>query len=455
MKKIKIFLPIILLIITSVFAFGGAAKLDNGMRVVTEKIDSDRAYITLLFDYSSYDEYIPYAWLPEEWRAIEWLPSYGMPIHGVRQAILNSFLTGLNVDPRQAFMNIGGSINFSITPDYISINVNVPVQTFDAALQSLQSLAARVPNEAAANASLASVRQSFGNNTFSHIALAEIFGNSPYGLFYSNSTSYLVLLRGPMVAVAYEAVIKPPRAILSVASGIDDALVQKSVETAFGKWKDKPDNNWDRLSTSVHNVEFTSKTNLKELGNTLNSHYILSIPLPGHDSDEYPFGFIIAGLFDGIGGEVFKNLRVEEQITYSYSVNLFTNANQNIMQIIIDITSSDFYNTSEIMNKAVYDIIENGVSAEKLLRAKNYAVTKMLASRQIPDILSTENARAILFFNDPKYYVNLIEDIQNTSSEEVNRFVKAYLANIYETVIIPQVIPPAGPPAGEETENAD
>jgi len=438
--KIKISAIFALILLISCSLFAEVITLENGLKVTTTHVNSDKSYITVILDYSSYDEYIPYDWLPEEWKQVTWLPDYGLPIPGIRQALVNSFSLGFTKDPWLTFLDLGGTIAFSSTPDFIYLTAVVPKENTADALKNIFTILTRTPNTTVAISSISNVKSFFqNNNTSIKMAFSDIFGSRPYGMFYGNDTSYLDMINGTLVTIVHESVVKPSRATISVVSGLEEQNTKKSIETTFSAWQDKKNMNWERIPSDIFTHPEKSKTNIIELDNFNTPQYLCTFLVSHLDSEIYPLAYVMTALLEGIGGELFYELRVKNQLTYNYFVNIFDNKEGFLINISVDISEHNFFEVSEIMHEITNKFAEEGLSEEKLTRAKNYAITKLLTDSMEPSALSYRNAKELFYFNTDIFTLETIEKIHGVSAADIQHFAKNYMEVKFETVLIPHL----------------
>jgi|GEM_PF-2362582 len=439
MNKIKSLFLIITLFLCHIAFSTEVTALSNGLRVAAEQVNSDRAYITVLIDYSCYDDYLPYSELPAEWKELPFMPSYGMLLPNARQGLLNSFSIGYAKQPKQAFTEIGGSLTFSNTPDYLLIHAETPKDELSEGLQILKGMLERVPGEGYSEQSLNSVPQTLENNSYSKTAISHLYSGVPYGFYYSNDTSSLSLVRGVFISIMQTHMVKPSKTIVSVVSGNEIKQTISDVNSIFSKWINKQ-NNWMRLGNDSFLPPIRKKIEFIEIDNITVSYYYMTALLPSINTEEYAVGLVLTALFDGVGGELFQNLRVKEQLAYFYNAANISNRDANILQISAEVSSDDFGLTSKIINLSVAKIMNGQITEEELFRAKNYAVTKILNNRRSPDLLSNELAKEVLFFGgDTESNKKLIKKIEAVTTEEVTALAAERLKDTTEYIVMPKL----------------
>jgi len=237
----------------------------------------------------------------------------------------------------------------------------------------------------------------------------------------------------------HESVIKPSRATISVVSGLEEQSTKKSIENVFSAWTGKKNMNWERIPSDIFIYPEKSRTNLVELDNFNTPQYLCTFLVPHLDSEIYPLAYVMTALLEGIGGELFRKLRIENQLTYNYFVNIFDNKEGFLINISVDISEHDFFTVSEIIHETTNRFTEEILSEEKLMRAKNYAITKLLSDSLDPNALSYRNAKELFYFNTDIFTLETIEKIHGVSTSDIQNFAKNYMEVRFETVLIPHL----------------
>ncbi|RZV19199.1 insulinase family protein [Aliarcobacter butzleri] len=204
-------------------------------------------------------------------------------------------------------------------------------------------------------------------------------------------------------------------------------FTQKEIETLI-----KPilENLKTGEKSEVKKIDFKSQKSEKTLQRDTEQAYIYfgsSFNIDSKDEENYKAkvaSFILGG--SGFGSRLMEEIRVKRGLAYSAYGNISINKTHTYFSGYLQTKNETAKESQELVSKLVDEFVENGVTQEELIAAKNFLLgSEPLRNETLAQRL---NKAFTLYYRglDQDYSKKELEKIQNLKLEDLNNYIKSH-----------------------------
>ncbi len=228
---------------------------------------------------------------------------------------------------------------------------------------------------------------------------------------------------------------------LAVVGDIDPAHVQEKVAALLG------DHAEEKLAKPTVAIEPTrdEPVQVAKLMAKEQAHLILGFQGVAFSSpDRFPLE-VLAYVLSGQGGRLFTEIREKRALAYRVSAFSVEGLDPGYFAVYLASSPKNLNEATAVVRHELYDLAEQGISAEELVRAQRYLVGAHAIGLQRKSALAAALAFHEAYGQGFKAYRQYADNIMKVTAEDVTRVARKYLAPQREIMAV--IKPPASPSA--------
>lgn len=315
--------------------------------------------------------------------------------------------TGLNQ------MTISGSVLSEFAPELIKILADIVMNP-----AFPEKEIERLKNDLKRNLT---VQMSSPQNQATDKFRSIIYKDHPYGRLYPTEVmlnSYTL----EMVKGFYEKNVGAKRTVVYAVGKFNEEAVKKSIEEAFGKWKEGPDVNYP-IATPVT----TNEIALIDRPNAPQTTVLLGLPtLDPSKSDYLPLQVTNSILGGSFGSRITSNIREDKGYTYSPFSTINNGVKVAIWYEQADVTTEHTGASLSEISKEIKRLQSEPPSKEELQGIQNYEAGVFVLQNSTPGgIINQLNFLDLHGLSD-SYLTDRVKNIYAVTPEKVQQMAKDY-----------------------------
>jgi zinc protease len=321
---------------------------------------------------------------------------------------------------------MGGEVNVSVGPDQTTISGSV-LSEFASDLTKIladivinpafpESELERLRNDLKRNLAVQkTIPQSLATEKFRSI----LYKDHPYGRYFPTEamlSSYTV----SMVRGFYDKNFGARRTVVYVVGKFNEADVKKSIEYAFGKWKEGPEVNYPQ-ATPVK----TSAVAIIDRPNAPQTTIILGQPTLDPSKPDYlPLRVTNSLLGGSFGSRITANIREDKGYTYSPFSTINNGYRSAIWYEQADVTSEFTGASLQEISKEIKKLQDEPLSAEELKGIQNYEAGIFVLQNSTPNGIIGQLNFLDLHGLPESYLTDRVKNIYKVTPEKVQQLAK-------------------------------
>ncbi len=228
----------------------------------------------------------------------------------------------------------------------------------------------------------------------------------------------------------FETFYLPSNAVLVLAGDFDPSIALSRIKHYFGEINNPE-------AHAIHQPEFDESTNIGERRELVDSEPVplpavfYAYRIPAEGSREYlALDLLTTIISSGESSRLYRLLVYDQQIASEAAAYVDGREMPGLLYILA-VHSSPDGGTDELetaLEAIVRDLVEHGVSAEELQKAKNKTEAMFVASRVTMHGKADQLAHAALMFNNAGRVNHLLEEYNSITIDEIRAAAERYLA---------------------------
>ena len=250
-----------------------------------------------------------------------------------------------------------------------------------------------------------------------------LFPNHPYGLNQFGSLSSIDSLNVSDVSNIYNEYLHKDNLALFAVGNFDTSELINELNKV--------------ISVNESNIVFPDLDNLQKIENNITqdfnigdkqqSHIMIGTYAPNIKSEDRFAFHIINSVLSGMGGRLFIELRDKKSLAYTVTSFYTPLIEYGYFGAYIGCSPSKRDESIKEINNQIELLIENGISDNEIVRAKNSLIGKNDISLQRNSSISSRISIPYIYGLDPNEPFLFAENINNVDKSQINNAIKKYL----------------------------
>ncbi len=396
--------------------------LDNGLRVISEKLDHVRsACIGLWFKAGSRNEEPPHSGISH---LIEHLTFKGTATRSAKEIAI-------------AFDTIGGQVNAFTSKEYTCYYAKVLDEHFPTAVELLADMVLYpaddtelIEREKGVVLEEIKMYEDSPDEIVHDLLNQVVYAKHPLGrpiLGTAESVSQISLTD---IQNYRRAWYTPSNLVVAVAGNVEHSVVVEQISRYFGSWTGQTKQSPDRVAGYLPGQ-------LKRHKDIEQAHLCLGVRgLSRGDKRKYALFLLDSILGGGMSSRLFQELREERGLVYSTYSYHASYHDVGTLGIYAATGADKAQLVTEVITKEIDDLATNGVSESELNRSKQQLKGSLMLSLENTSGRMGRLGKGELFGEEIKTPNELIEIINQTTLEDVNTLAKEILGQPVSTALV-------------------
>ena len=250
-----------------------------------------------------------------------------------------------------------------------------------------------------------------------------LFPNHPYGLNQFGSLSSIDSLNVSDVSNIYNEYLHKDNLALFAVGNFDTSELINELNKV--------------ISVNESNIVFPDLDNLQKIENNITqdfnigdkqqSHIMIGTYAPNIKSEDRFAFHIINSVLSGMGGRLFIELRDKKSLAYTVTSFYTPLIEYGYFGAYIGCSPSKRDESIKEINNQIELLIENGISDNEIVRAKNSLIGKNDISLQRNSSISSRISIPYIYGLDPNEPFLFAKNINNVDKSQINNAIKKYL----------------------------
>ena len=207
----------------------------------------------------------------------------------------------------------------------------------------------------------------------------------------------------------------PENSVLSICGNVDMAIIEKLVKKYFGTWKSTNKKVTEYSSPDILNQHFYKQKPIEQLHINLG---VRGVPL-GND-DVYTL-LLLNSVFGGsVSSILFQKVREELGLCYSVYSYLSSYNNTGILNIYTGVNPNQGAETIKVINEELNKFVINGISKERLFKSKEQIKANYILGLESMSSRMFSNGKSVLFLNRVNKPEDVMMKIDKISQDSIN-----------------------------------
>ena len=415
MRKIIVFLCLLVIGNVCIAADFSVHKLDNGQIVIIEEVHTN-PIVTI-------DTWVKTGSINEDDKN-----------NGVSHFLEHLFFKGTTHHEPGEFDRIleakGAVNNAATSKDFTHYHITIPSKNFDLALNMhadmLQNpLIPRKEMEKERKVVLEEISKDVNSpSTRVYDNLVNMmYTNHPYKRKVIGESSIIETITREEILEYFNKYYSPSNMVTIIAGDIDTQNALEKVKSEFSaEYKKVPKHNYPKekqLTTQLRKTDYMETQ----------SGYML-IGFRGvkiTDNDSYALDVLSTILGDGRSSVLYRNIKDEKQLAFSIGAANATFKDDGLFYISANFTPENAVKLEKNIFDEINEIKKNGVSPEQVRLAQNLIERDTYYARESVTNIAQEIGYTFVTTGGTKFYENYIENIKNVTPADVKRVANKYL----------------------------
>ncbi len=251
-----------------------------------------------------------------------------------------------------------------------------------------------------------------------------LYGNHPCsGSVYGTEKSVDAIKKKDIESY-YKTLFHPAKAALIISSDLDRTAIVELAENYLAQIASKEKGASDQIppfSPGDHRVSFIKKDGLQSLVNTA---FVLDSASPR----QIILGALLeTALGKGIGSLMWP-LRAKKKLAYSVNSRLTQMRNGGLLELYLKTDNDKRETASLALKQLIKKLYENGLTEDELQMTKAYSKSLFLRHNESKNIRTRTIASFLALGMDEAFINGYLQEIDKTSLEEINAFIKNNMA---------------------------
>lgn len=399
-------------------------RLDNGLRVVVEKIDYVKSVsVGLWVENGSRNE--------------------NKNNNGISHFIEHMFFKGTTnrtaKEIAESIENVGGQINAFTGKEATCFYIKTLDNHLDLCLDVLSDMLfnSKFDSEDIEKEKSVVIEEINMNEDSPEDVLSDLHSIAIWG---EDSISYPILGTEDTVKSFNSEMIKdyisqyyiPENSVISICGSFDMNSIEKLIEKYFGNWT----SNLKRLTT--YSSPIIIKDNLYKNKPIEQLHISLGLEgIPLGNDDVYTL-LILNNVFGGgVSSILFQKIREELGLCYSIYSYISSFNNTGVLSIYTGLTPNCASEALKVIKDEIYNFASTGITKEKLYTAKEQLKANYILGLENTSSRMFSNGKSVLFLNRINTPENIMEKINNVNEEGINVMLrKCFLQGILNSAFV-------------------
>lgn len=210
----------------------------------------------------------------------------------------------------------------------------------------------------------------------------------------------------------------PENSVISIAGKVNSNNIKTLVEEYFGNWKCNEKYITHYSTPAILNNHLFKKKSIEQLH--------ISLGMPGVElGNENAYSLILLGNILGGGASSLLFQKVREDLGKCYSIYSYISSfkNTGVICIYTGLNGNYVYDTINIIKDEVEKFIKNGITKEKLEKAKEQLKGGYILGLESTSSRMFSNGKSALFLNKINTPEHLIEKINKINNDKVTEIM--------------------------------
>ncbi|MGH7884152.1 MAG: M16 family metallopeptidase, partial [Thermodesulfobacteriota bacterium] len=257
-----------------------------------------------------------------------------------------------------------------------------------------------------------------------NIFLENLFLEHPYKFSVLGSEENVGGFQKDALEAFYNKVITPENMVISVVGDIESESALKIIKEKFGSIKRE---NFKDLVIKKEAPAHDIRKIIKQEKDKAQTHIILGFQAPSiYDEDKYAFE-VMNTVLAGQGGRLFLELRDKKSLAYTVTSFQSPGIETGYFGVYIGTSPDKEKESLDGIKKELKLLLEKGITAEELDRAKNYIVGTYEIGLQKNSSQASQITFDELYGIGWEEYKTYPQDIMAVTKDDVLRVAKKYI----------------------------
>jgi len=400
------------------------ATLDNGMTVVVHENGGDLAAVCIYIKVGAVDE-------DKNINGITAL---------VNRAALACHPVGGANPPALRLEQLGGRVEAKTSSEYTRFSLVVPVKNLGPALKVLSEAISRPDYSDAAigieKGSLATL-EDWRNDRLVERAyrlfIEKTYLGMPYGLGPDGDPRAIGKLGRKDLAAWHDRYYRPDNMTVSICGRVSLPAAVKMVTDAFGKSSTSPSDADDLKTAQRKGQEGEPLKETKSFRESVppgRAAAVIGYTAPPIGSADYPaMRLIEAALSEGMGSLIFKALRDDNDLAYSFGCHMPSHKEVSRLAIYVTADEDKLDAAVKGIQKAVEKVRTGGLTKDELERARGQAMGALSLEQETALDKAEMDGLYEFMGLDLDYSDNIMKDLAKLDKHDVSITAGRYLSN--------------------------
>jgi len=253
----------------------------------------------------------------------------------------------------------------------------------------------------------------------------QMYGDHPLGYNLGGTVETISKMTKEDTINFRKALYTPENTIIAIAGNPTGADWEKEVEELFSNLEKS-----EKIAAEPYKSQPVSKKFVQEVRKIDQTHLALSyFALSKDDPRKYAMMILNSILGGGASSRLFMEIREKRGLAYYVSSGVATFADSGLMTFVAGIEPSKVKIALEVLQHVLKDITENGPTEEELARAKGNIRGTIALSLENSSEIASFLAEDLLAFSRIRSIDEIIESVEQVSTDEVQSLAKEIFKN--------------------------
>lgn len=399
-------------------------KLDNGLRIVLEKIDYvNSVSVGLWVENGSRNENIKN--------------------NGISHFIEHMFFKGTEnrtaLQIAECIEDVGGQINAFTGKEATCFYIKALDSHLDLALDVISDmlfnskfLEEDIEKEKGVVIEEIKMSEDSPEDVLNDLHSSAIWGNDPLSLPILGTEETVKSFKREQIVDYISSHYIPENSVISISGNFDTNIIKNLVGKYFGNW-----NSSNKVVTNYSNPDILNKHMFRKKS-IEQLHLSLGIPGIGSGNDELYSLLLLSNVLGGGASSIlFQKIREEKGICYSIYSYISAFRNTGIVSIYTSLNPKYAADALHMIKEETDKFIKTGISNEKLIKAKEQLKGSYILGLESTSSRMFNNGKSVLFLNKINKPKDIIEKINNINKDKLNEVMeKTFLKGITNAAFV-------------------
>lgn len=212
----------------------------------------------------------------------------------------------------------------------------------------------------------------------------------------------------------------PDNAVLSICGNFNENSIEKLVQKYFSQWKNESlKSNLNYKNVPIQKNHFFRKKSIEQL------HISLGFKgLPIGDEEIYPLFIVSNVLGGGASSILFQKIREEKGLCYSIYVNTLSYMKAGLVYIYTGLNPKYAFDVVKLIKEEIDKFIKEGITEERLYKAKEQLKGNYILGLESTSSRMFSNGKSILMLNRLNTPDNIIKKIDRVNSSSIKKIME-------------------------------